>query len=323
MLYWIFNIPYHPAWVFVSILAAFFATFFAIRAGLNRLPKDQGRAYAVNGELSKGKPRGAGLLFTLCTVAVFLVFVPFELEYVLYYGVVLLSMLAGYFDDRSKRSWGELKKGLIDAAICLIAALTYVVFNPNPSVSLFGMRLALSPWVFVPVAAFLLWICINFTNCTDGVDGLLGTVSSVTLGTFALIFLLLGTELDLIQMNVVFIASLLAYLVYNASPSRILMGDAGSRAIGVFIGIMSLKTGNLLFCIPAAFVILLDGGIGLFKLLFIRITKKKNFLKSIRTPLHDHARYKFGWSDTQVGYRFAIIQLLVSLLCVAAMLLQR
>lgn len=323
MLYWITNIPDRLFGVFVSVLAAFFATFFAIRAGLNRLPKDQGRAYAVNGELSKGKPRGAGLLFTLCTVAVFLVFVPFKAEYALYYGVVLLSMFAGYFDDRSRRSWGELKKGLVDVAICLVAAVGYVAFNPNPGVSLFGMRLALSPYVFVPAAAFLLWISINFTNCTDGVDGLLGTVSGVTLGTFALLLYLLGNAPDLVQMNLVFIASLLAYLVYNASPSRILMGDAGSRAIGMFIGVMALKTGNLLFYIPAAFVILLDGGVGLFKLLVIRVTKKKNFLKSIRTPLHDHARYKFGWSDTQVGYRFAIVQLLVSFACIAAVLLQR
>ena len=60
----------------------------------------------------------------------------------------------------------------------------------------------------------------------------------------------------------------------------------------------------------------------MFKVLVIRITKKKNFLKSIRTPLHDHARYKWGWSDTQVGYRFAIIQLLVSGTCIAVMLLK-
>ncbi|MEZ4627630.1 MAG: hypothetical protein R2912_05940 [Eubacteriales bacterium] len=65
---------------------------------------------------------------------------------------------------------------------------------------------------------------------------------------------------------------------------------------------MALKTGNLLFLVPAALVILLDGGIELFKLLFIRLTKIKGFLKAVRTPLHDHARFKWSWSDTQVGY---------------------
>ena len=66
-------------------------------------------------------------------------------------------------------------------------------------------------------------------------------------------------------------------------------------------------------------VIILDGGIGLFKLLFIRITKIKGFLKSVRTPLHDHARKNMGWSDTQVGLRFAISQIFISGLCLAAL----
>ena len=322
MLYSIFHLNYNAVWVLISVLVSFFLTLAAIQQGLSRLPKDQGRAYAVNGELSKGKPRGAGLIFSICSTAVFLVFIPFRLEYTLYYAFFLCSMLAGYFDDRSKRSWGEWKKGLIDLAICLGASLTYLYFNPNPSVSAFGYVLALPAWLFVLIATFLLWVSINFTNCTDGVDGLLGTVSIVSLATFGIVFLLSFHELDLMQMNMVFIASLLAYLMFNASPSRIIMGDAGSRTIGIFLGVMALKTNNLLLYLPAALVIIFDGGIGLFKVLVIRITKKKNFLKSIRTPLHDHARYKWGWSDTQVGYRFAIIQLLVSATCIAVMMLK-
>ena len=159
-------------------------------------------------------------------------------------------------------------------------------------------------------------------HLAGGVDGLLGTVASISMTTFAIIFLLRGDSTDLSQMCLVFIASLMAYLVFNASPSQIIMGDAGSRTVGIFLGVMALKTHNLLFLIPVALVIILDGGIGLFKLLFIRITKVKGFLKSVRTPLHDHARFKWSWSDTQVGYRFAIIQLIVSALCIAALLLQ-
>ena len=323
MLYTIFPISYDIRWILISVLVSFILTFFAIKAGLERLPKDQGRKYAVNGELAKGKPRGAGLIFSLCCTVVFLVFVPFRWEYVIYYSLFLLSMLSGYLDDRSKHSWGELKKGLLDLAICLAVSVTYLVFNGSHSLSLFGWTLVLPQWLFLIVATFVLWISINFTNCTDGVDGLLGTVASISMTTFAIIFLLRGDSTDLAQMCLVFIASLMAYLVFNASPSQIIMGDAGSRTVGIFLGVMALKTHNLLFLIPVALVIILDGGIGLFKLLFIRITKVKGFLKSVRTPLHDHARFKWSWSDTQVGYRFAIIQLIVSGLCIAALLLQK
>jgi len=322
MLYSIFPIPYGTVWILVSVFFTFILTFFAIKSGIDHLPKDQGRKYAVNGELSKGKPRGAGLIFSLTSIFAFLVFVPFRWEYVIYYALFILSMLTGYFDDRSRHSWSELKKGLLDLAICLALAGVYLLFNEGTNLSLFGWTLALPKWLFVIVATFVLWISINFTNCTDGVDGLLGTVSIVSLSTFALIFLM-GTHMsELAQMCFVLIAALLAYLVFNASPSQIIMGDAGSRMVGIFLGVMALKTGNLLFLVPAALVILLDGGIGLFKLLFIRLTKIKGFLKAVRTPLHDHARFKWSWSDTQVGYRFAIIQIVVSGLVIAALLLQ-
>ena len=323
MLYTFLPITYDIRWVLVSVFLTFVLTFFAIKIGINRLPKDQGRKHAVNGELAKGKPRGAGLIFSICCVLVFLVFVPFRWEYVIYCALFLLEMLSGYFDDRSIQSWSELKKGLLDLAICLAAAGTYLLFNDSHSLALFGWTLVLPKWLFLLVATFVLWISINFTNCTDGVDGLLGTVSIVSLATFAAIFIMIGNSLDLAQMNLIFIAALLAYLTFNASPSLIIMGDAGSRMIGIFLGIMALKTYNLLYFIPVVLVIILDGGIGLFKLLFIRLTKVKGFLKSVRTPLHDHARKKMGWSDTQVGFRFAIIQLLASGLCVAALLIRR
>jgi phospho-N-acetylmuramoyl-pentapeptide-transferase len=323
MLYSIFPISYDLSWALVSVLVAFILTFFAIRTGIARLPKDQGRKHAVNGDLAIGKPRGAGLIFSICSVLVFLVFVPFRWEYAIYCALFLLEMLSGYLDDRSAASWSEWKKGLLDLAVCLAAAGTYLAFNESNSLALFGWTLVLPPWLFLIVATFVLWISINFTNCTDGVDGLLGSVSIVSLATFATIFLLIGDSTDLAQMCFVFIASLLAYLLFNASPSQIIMGDAGSRTIGIFLGVMALKTYNLLFFIPIVLVIVLDGGIGLFKLLFIRLTKIKGFLKSVRTPLHDHARKNMGWSDTRVGFRFSIMQILISGICIAALLLRR
>jgi len=323
MLYSFLPISYDTSWIVVSVFLTFIFTFIAIKTGITRLPKDQGRKFAVNGEVAKGKPRGAGLIFSICCVIMFLVFVPFRWEYAIYCVLFLLEMLSGYLDDRSAASWSELKKGLLDLAVCLAAAGTYLLFNESHSLALFGWTLVLPKWLFLLVATFVLWISINFTNCTDGVDGLLGTVSIVSLATFAALFWMIGESHDLAQMCLIYIAALRAYLLFTASPSQIIMGDAGSRMIGIFLCIMALKTYNLLNFIPVVLVIILDGGIGLFKLLFIRITQIKSFLKSVRTPLHDHARKNMGWSDTQVGYRFAIIQILISGVCLAALFLRR
>lgn len=89
------------------------------------------------------------------------------------------------------------------------------------------------------------------------------------------------------------------------------MGDAGSRAIGLFIALAILKTGSPLFYIPAAIILIIDGGLGLIKVSLLRFFKIK-ILKNTRTPIHDHVRKNKGWSDTQVVLRFAIIQTIIS-----------
>ena len=114
--------------------------------------------------------------------------------------------------------------------------------------------------------------------------------------------------------------TLAAYLWFNCSPSQMLMGDAGSRALGVFLAVMFLKTAAPFAFIPMAIVIILDGGLGLLKLSFRRFLKIKNFMEGIRTPLHDYARKNKGWSDTQVVIRFTILQIIVNLCFMAFVL---
>ena len=122
---------------------------------------------------------------------------------------------------------------------------------------------------------------------------------------------LLQTQTNILLMIAIMCLSLLPYLWLNAEPSKLLMGDAGSRAIGLFISIAVLKTGNMLLMIPFCFVLLFDGMAGIIKVSLIRFLHF-NLLKNIRTPLHDHFRKNKGWSNTQTIFRLCIIQVLVS-----------
>ena len=88
------------------------------------------------------------------------------------------------------------------------------------------------------------------------------------------------------------------------------MGDAGSRALGLFIAICALKSGDPFIFIPLALVFILDGGLGLLKVFLLRFLKI-HILKNVRTPLHDQVRKVWGWSNTQCVYRFCIIQLVI------------
>ena len=89
------------------------------------------------------------------------------------------------------------------------------------------------------------------------------------------------------------------------------MGDAGSRAMGLFIAIAILKSRSPFMYFLVAIVLILDGGLGLIKVSLLRFLKI-HILKNTTTPLHDHARKKLGWSNAQVVFRFAIIQIVVS-----------
>ena len=313
MIFKLIDLQYINIITFISLIAAFLTTCLIIKSCQGMLPRDQGRAFAINGKVSQGKPRGAGILFILVFSLFSLLFVPYSNEFLIYIILVIASMVSGYLDDSSKSPWSEYKKGLIDLVIALAAAFTYV--NYNGTTINFGYSdagVTIPVWLFIILAVILIWVSINVTNCTDGVDGLSGTLSLITLGTMYGICRIKDTDSAFMHMILLFSVCVLAYLWFNASPSRLLMGDAGSRAIGFFIAICALKTGSPLLYIPAAIVIILDGGLGLVKVFLLRFLKIK-ILANTRTPLHDHARKNKNWSDTQVVFRFAILQLIVSL----------
>ncbi len=301
------------------MLCSFLIAFFSLKFFKRILPKDQGRAFAVNGALSEGKPRGAGIIFvtsfTLCTA----LFYPLDIENIIYLVLVYAAMLSGYFDDAAETPWGNLKKGLIDLVISLGIAFTYYFYNGS-QVKLYitDSTFTIPAPLFIILAGVLVWTAINVTNCTDGVDGLCGSLVMTVLLPLALMVTKSGAA-DMLLPMIMFV-TLAAYLWFNCSPSQMLMGDAGSRALGVFLAVMFLKTAAPFAFIPMAIVIILDGGLGLLKLSFRRFLKIKNFMEGIRTPLHDHARKNKGWSDTQVVIRFTILQIIVNLCFMAFVL---
>ncbi len=302
-----------PLAALAGLLCAFSFSAVLINLLRDKLPQDHGRAYAVNGEVSKGKARGSGVVFVPVFAAITLLVAPFSWERCAYLFLTLAAMLTGYLDDRADLPWSELKKGMLDLAICLLVLVTFMNTHDSFGFSLFGWHAALPWWLFAPIALFVLWAFINCANCTDGVDGHFGTLSVIALGALGYTLYAFCGQADYALCAVALIGCVLAYLLFNASPSLIMMGDAGSRAIGLFMGILVLQTGNFLLCIPFAAVILLDGGLGLLKLAVMRTFKSKTFMAKLRTPLHDEARKNRHWSDTQTVYRFAIVQLLCAL----------
>ncbi len=297
---------------FFGILFAFFATVIATSKLAPFLPKDGGRAFAHDGKLSAGKPRGAGIIFVIAFVVSVLLFVPLEPEIIIYMVLIFVCMMTGFLDDAAEKPWGEYKKGFLDLCVAALTALTFLKYNSSTiELSFFHVSITLHPIVYAILAVILVWTSVNVTNCADGVDGLSGTLTIVTLMTIYGINRVKGLP-DFFSLTILlFAVSILGYLWYNATPSKLMMGDAGSRAMGLFIAIAIMKTGSPLLYIPVALVLLLDGGLGLLKVSLIRFCKI-HIMKNIRTPLHDHVRKVWDWSNTQTVFRFAIIQIILA-----------
>lgn len=310
-----FLLPDAPesAMAFFGILFSFAATVIATAILAPYLPKDGGREYAHDGKLSQGKPRGAGIIFVLAFVAATLLFVPLQAEIIIYLILIVICMMTGYLDDAAKSPWGEYKKGFLDLCVAIMVAVTYLKYNgADVDLALFGVTLTLPAWLFALLTVVLVWTSVNVTNCADGVDGLSGTLVIITTLSIYGIDLLREREESFALLNLLFGVAILGYLWFNATPSKLMMGDAGSRAMGLFISIAILKTGAPVLYVPVALVLILDGGLGLIKVSLIRFLKI-HVMKNIRTPLHDHVRKNWGWSNTQTVYRFAIIQIMICL----------
>ena len=298
---------------FIGTMLAFAATCFLLDKAKNFLPQDQGREFAHDGKLSAGKPRGAGFVFVLVFAVAYIVFGRLSIERLIYVVLIIACMLTGYLDDCSKNPWGEYKKGLLDFMLAVMIAITYINFNGTRLViRSIGFDAELHPLLFGFLIVVLVWASINVTNCADGVDGLSGTLTIITLATIYFMIEMQGGEEDFSYAILLFIVCILGYLWYNATPSRMLMGDAGSRAMGIFIAIAILKTENPIMYIPAAFVLIMDGGLGLVKVALLRFLKIRIFANT-RLPLHDHVRKNMGWSNTQTVFRFSIIQIIISI----------
>ncbi len=294
----------------MSFLLAFTLTALMDSVLLEKLPHDHGREFAVNGALSRGKARGSGLIFVCCIVLVTLAALPFRVEYLIYNVLLLASMLSGYLDDAAETPWNEYKKGLIDLVIAVVAGVTYLNFN-GTGVQFLQWSFTLPYAVYLILIVVLIWASINVVNCTDGVDGLSASLAVISIGTFLLAY---GEELaEYGTSGVVFIGALLAYLWKNAKPSSLLMGDAGSRAIGFFLAILALKSSHPFAFLLAALVFTVDGSLGILKISFKRFLHIQ-ILKNTRTPLHDHVRKNCGWSDEQVVARWMILQAVASAL---------
>lgn len=161
-------------------------------------------------------------------------------------------------------------------------------------------------WI-IPLFAFVVTAMGNAVNISDGLDGLAGGLLTASYGAFGLIAMLQG-QFMLAGFCFTVIGVLLSYLWFNIYPARFFMGDVGSFAYGVSLGVVAMLT-NSLFLLPIiGAVFVLEAGSSLIQIVSKRFFHRKVFLSA---PIHHHLEAS-GWPEVKVTMRFWVLG------CVAA-----
>jgi len=220
--------------------------------------------------------------------------------------------LIGLTDDLRKvtgQGLRERPKLLLQIAVAL--AFAWLLFEFHQFRALWipfsASPIALGPW-HIPFAALVIVAAANAVNLSDGVDGLAGGAAVITLlGLLGVGLLHPGSSVERAVWP--FLGAILAFLMYNLPPGRLLMGDTGALGIGAVIAMLGLFAGVELWLLPLAapFVVnavsvLLQLGTvrGLWRTIRpLRHRTTETPRPFLCTPLHHHFQW-LGWGDWKV-----------------------
>lgn len=153
----------------------------------------------------------------------------------------------------------------------------------------------------------------NGSNFTDGLDGLLTSVTSVIVVFLWVLSVMNGGTMTFV--NAAMLGALLGFLCFNTNPARVFMGDTGSLAIGGFVSGMLLLLKMPLLTFIVAFIYLLEVASVILQVGYFKLTNGKRIFRM--APIHHHFELG-GWKETKVVTIFTII---TAVLCLVAMLL--
>ena len=194
-------------------------------------------------------------------------------------------------------------KLLLYVIIALAGALWFYIKLGNNAISIPGLgQVEIGAWyipLFVAVIAFTTFA----SNETDGLDGLAGGVMANAFAAFGVIALLQG-NVELAAFCGTIMGSLLAFLWFNVYPARFFMGDTGSMALGMTLGVVAFLTDTVVLLPLIALVPYIEGLSAVIQIASKKLRHgKKVFLSA---PIHHHFEAK-GWPEPKITMRFWII----------------
>lgn len=235
------------------------------------------------------------------------------------FGFGLIGFIDDYIKIVKKRNLGLRAYQKLIAQIIL--AVILAVYQSNTSIVgtkvivpfLTNQYLDLGIF-YIPFIVFVVVGTVNSVNLTDGLDGLASGVSVIVLSFFSLVALNWGQE-SIAIFSAALTGACLGFLIHNAHPAKVFMGDTGSLALGGALSAITILI-NLPLILPIV------GGIFFVETMSVilqvasfKLTGKRVFLMS---PLHHHFEQK-GWKETKVVGVFWFITAILCLIGVISL----
>lgn len=263
-----------------------------------------------------GTPTMGGIIIILAFSLTALTFANNNMDLFLIMLVTLGYGLIGFLDDfikiAFKRNLGLTSKQKLLGQLIVAAVFYYFLVKSGISTEVLIPVLNVSidlHWLYFPFILFILVGASNGVNLTDGVDGLLAGVSSITFGAYTLVALSLS-KYDVAIFTAAVVGALLGFLVYNAHPAKVFMGDTGSLALGGAIAATAVLT-------KTEILLVIIGGIYVIETLSVMIqvisfkTRGKRVFRM--SPIHHHFEL-LGWSEWKVVTRFWFVSFILAVL---------
>jgi UDP-GlcNAc:undecaprenyl-phosphate/decaprenyl-phosphate GlcNAc-1-phosphate transferase len=240
---------------------------------------------------------------------------PLERPFVaLLLGIAVIVIFGVWDDVRDLDYRLKLAGQLIAVTIVVVGGGVVVRYLP------FIAREPLPDLIAVPVTIFALVGVTNAINLADGLDGLAGGITLLSLGVIAVLAYAADSASVVLACAAV-IGSVVGFLRFNTYPARIFMGDGGSQLLGFSVGVlvvMVTQNGDTPVSTALPLLIL---GLPLFDTVLVIIER----IYEGRSPFHadrKHVHHRFmalGFDHYEAVF---VIYLLQAILVAAAYLLR-
>ncbi|MFC7745718.1 phospho-N-acetylmuramoyl-pentapeptide-transferase [Lentibacillus kimchii] len=269
-----------------------------------------------------GTPTMGGVMIVISVAVTSLIMVGKSSSSIGYETWLLIFVMAGYgflgfLDDfikvAMKRNLGLTSKQKMIGQI-VIALVFYFILHMNDYatyIQIPGTSVQWDlGWGYALLTIVMLVGASNAVNLTDGLDGLLAGTAAIAFGAFGILAWYGIPQNEIAIFALAAVGALLGFLVFNAHPAKVFMGDTGSLALGGGLAAIAILTKLEIILVIVGGVFVIETLSVILQVLSFKITGKRIFKMS---PLHHHYEL-LGWSEWRVVTTFWMIGLIFAAL---------